>query len=223
VPAEAFPFSTPTGTTYDSGNYARALELALEAAGYDGLRTEQQRRRQAGAVVQLGIGLSVYVEITSGIPGPEFGAVEVRPDAKVDDVVLDKVGGRFHVTGTPAVSRSWTELAAAAGDRGGLAAEVDYVQPGPSFPFGAHVAVVEVDTDTGRVELVRMVALDDAGRILNPLLAEGQVHGGLAQGAAQALLEEMRYDDDGNPITSNLADYAFISATDLPSFETLHL
>ena len=307
VPAEAFPFSTPTGTTYDSGNYARALELALEAAGYDGLRTEQQRRRQAGAVVQLGIGLSVYVEITSGIPGPEFGAVEVRPDGKVtvrtgtsphgqglhtafamlvsdktgipiedidvihgdtdvvprgqgtmgsrslqtggvavnqaagqvvdkarelaaelleanvDDVVLDKVGGRFHVTGTPAVSRSWTELAAAAGDRGGLAAEVDYVQPGPSFPFGAHVAVVEVDTDTGRVELVRMVALDDAGRILNPLLAEGQVHGGLAQGAAQALLEEMRYDDDGNPITSNLADYAFISATDLPSFETLHL
>ena len=104
-----------------------------------------------------------------------------------------------------------------------MAAEVDYVQPGPSFPFGAHVAVVEVDTDTGRVELVRMVALDDAGRILNPLLAEGQVHGGLAQGAAQALLEEMRYDDDGNPITSNLADYAFISATDLPSFETLHL
>src|SRR5207244_5831333 len=120
-------------------------------------------------------------------------------------------------------SRSWTELAAAAGDRGGLAAEVDYVQPGPSFPFGAHVAVVEVDTDTGRVELVRMVALDDAGRLLNPLLAEGQVHGGLAQGVAQALLEEVRYDEDGNPVTSNLADYAFISAAELPSFETIHM
>src|SRR5207302_4062626 len=113
--------------------------------------------------------------------------------------------------------------AGAASDRGGLAAEVDYTQAGPTFPFGAHVAVAQVDTETGRVQLVRMVAVDDAGRILNPLLAEGQVHGGLAQGAAQALLEEMRYDEDGNPVTSNLADYGFISATDLPSFETLHL
>jgi len=80
-----------------------------------------------------------------------------------------------------------------------------------------------VDTETGRVQLVRMVAVDDAGRILNPLLAEGQVHGGLAQGAAQALLEEMRYDEDGNPVTSNLADYGFISAAELPSFETVRL
>jgi carbon-monoxide dehydrogenase large subunit len=99
----------------------------------------------------------------------------------------------------------------------------DSAPAGPTFPFGAHVAVVEVDADTGRVELQRLVAVDDAGRILNPLLAEGQVHGGLAQGAAQALLEEVRYDSDGNPLTANLADYAMISFTELPSFELIHM
>jgi carbon-monoxide dehydrogenase large subunit len=93
----------------------------------------------------------------------------------------------------------------------------------PTFPFGAHVAVVEVDTETGHVRLVRHVACDDAGRILNPLLVEGQIHGGIAQGAAQALLEEVRFDDDGNPITSNLADYAMISAAELPSFEVVEM
>jgi len=142
-------------------------------------------------------------------------------EANPDDIVVDKVGGRLHVAGTPAVSKSWAELAgaAAANDGGGLAAEVLFESTMPTFPFGAHVAVVEVDTETGRVELTRFVAVDDAGRILNPLLAEGQRHGGIAQGVAQALLEEVRYDPDGNPVTSNLADYAFISAAELPSFE----
>jgi carbon-monoxide dehydrogenase large subunit len=131
------------------------------------------------------------------------------------------VGQRFHVAGTPALARSWAELAAAAssGESGALRSEVDSAPPSSTFPFGAHVAVVEVDTDTGQVELRRLVAVDDAGRIVNPLLVEGQVHGGLAQGVAQALMEEVRYDDDGNPITANLADYAMISATELPSFE----
>ena len=87
----------------------------------------------------------------------------------------------------------------------------------------AHVAVVEVDTETGKVKHLRHVACDDAGRVLNPLLLEGQIHGGVAQGTAQALLEEVRYDADGNPITSNLADYAFISAAELPSFEVVHM
>src|SRR5207248_3323340 len=109
------------------------------------------------------------------------------------------------------------------GTRGGLRAELVFEAASPTFPFGAHLAVVEVDMETGRVELQRLVAVDDAGRILNPLLAEGQVHGGLAQGVAQALLEEFRYDGDGNPVTANLADYAFISAAELPSFETVHM
>jgi carbon-monoxide dehydrogenase large subunit len=99
-------------------------------------------------------------------------------------------------------------------------AEVDFVPGGASFPFGAHLAVVEVDTETGKVTLKRHICVDDAGTILNPLLAEGQIHGGIAQGAAQALLEEFCYDADGNPTTANLADYGFISATDLPSFES---
>jgi carbon-monoxide dehydrogenase large subunit len=95
----------------------------------------------------------------------------------------------------------------------------DFQASTPTFPFGAHIAVVDVDTETGQVVLRRHIAVDDAGRILNPLLADGQRHGGIAQGAAQALLEEVRYDEDGNPVTSNLADYAAISATELPSFE----
>jgi carbon-monoxide dehydrogenase large subunit len=91
--------------------------------------------------------------------------------------------------------------------------------PGPTFPFGAHVAVAEVDTETGKVTLRRVVTVDDAGVVVNPLLAEGQRHGGIAQGAAQALLEEVVYDAEGNPLTATFADYAFPSAAEMPSFE----
>jgi len=142
-------------------------------------------------------------------------------EAAVEDVVYEPTLTHFHVVGTPAVSRTLADVAAAAPE--GLAAQVDYQGSSPTFPFGAHIAVVEIDTETGKVRLRRLVAVDDAGRILNPLLAEGQVHGGLAQGIAQALFEEVRYDEDGNPITSNLADYAFVSAAELPSFETVHM
>jgi carbon-monoxide dehydrogenase large subunit len=306
IAADAFPYTTPTGTDYDCGNYERAFDLALEMAGYDQLRADQRERRAAGGHRQLGIGLSSYVEITNGIPEGEYGAVEIRPNGKaivrtgtsphgqghhtawsmlvadqlgiaiddievihgdtdlvprgvgtfgsrslqvggaavnqaaievVDmakalaselleadaaDVVLDKLSGAFHVAGTPAIAHSWGELAQASLDRHGapLLAEVDFDSPGATYPFGTHVAVVEVDIDTGTVELIRHIAVDDAGRILNPLLAEGQVHGGIAQGAAQALLEEFSYDAAGNPLTGNFADYSIISAAELPSFET---
>ena len=304
IAKDAFPFTTPTQTVYDCGDYEGALDLALESSGYQDLRAEQTWRREANDTVQLGIGVSTYVEITNGAGPPgEFSAVEVLPDgtAKVytgtsphgqghftawsmlaseqlgipmddieviasdtdlvregggtmgsrslqsgglavheasitvvtqarklaadlleaspDDVVLDKAEGRFHVTGTPSVSRTWAEVAAASDATKGLRVEQSSEPAGPTFPFGAHVAVVEIDTETGAVKLVRLIAVDDAGTILNPLLAEGQRHGGLAQGAAQALLEEVRYDEDGNPVTSNLADYAMISSTELPSFE----
>jgi carbon-monoxide dehydrogenase large subunit len=98
-----------------------------------------------------------------------------------------------------------------------------HAQSAPSFPFGAHVAVVEVDMETGQVTLLRHVAVDDCGTLVNPLLAEGQVHGGLAQGAAQALLEEIRYDTDGNPLTANFADYSIVSMAELPSFERVEM
>jgi carbon-monoxide dehydrogenase large subunit len=141
-------------------------------------------------------------------------------EASSEDVVLDREAGRFQVAGTPAIGRSWEDLHAAALELGEpLDVEHRSSPPGGTFPFGAHVAVVEVDVETGHVTLERVVAVDDAGTIINPLLAEGQRHGGLAQGAAQALLEEFRYDDDGNPVTANLADYAMISAAELPSFE----
>ena len=306
VAKAAFPFTTPTGTEYDVGDYDRTLELALEVAGYDDLRAEQSRRRATGDPHQLGIGLCSYVEITNGMSEGEYGAVEVRTDGKVivrtgtsphgqghvtawsmlvadslgvaiedievihgdtdvvprgvgtfgsrslqtggvavheaaaevvtmarqlaadlleaapEDLVLDKSAGRFHVTGTPAVARTWPELAQASLERDGraLMAEVDFTAPGATFPFGTHVAVVDVDVETGKVVLLRHIAVDDAGRILNPLLAEGQVHGGIGQGAAQALLEEFVYDEQGNPLTGNLADYGFPSAAELPSYET---
>ena len=91
--------------------------------------------------------------------------------------------------------------------------------PGATYPFGTHVAVAEVDTETGKVFLRRVITVDDAGVMLNPLLAEGQRHGGIAQGAAQAFLEEVVYDADGNPLTASFADYPFLSATEVPSFE----
>ena len=303
------PHTTAIDQTYDSGDYVGALDRALEAAGYADLRAEQAQRRQSGDAVQLGIGVSTYVEVTGNVaPMGEAAHVEVLADgraivhtgtsphgqghdtswsmiasartgipierielvwgdtdrvsagggtmgsrslqvggAAVDkaagelvdvarsmaavqleaaeaDVVLDIERGVFHVSGTPALTRSWGELAVAAAESGSPLAVHTHFHAGlPTFPFGAHVAVVEVDTETGRVRLVRHIAVDDAGPIINPVALEGQIHGGVAQGAAQALLEEVRYDTDGNPITSNLADYAMISAPDLPSFELVHM
>jgi carbon-monoxide dehydrogenase large subunit len=306
VGPDAFPYKNGMGTTYDSGNYAGALDLVLEAAGYDELRAEQQQRRASGERRQLGIGMSVYVEITGGGPSQEYGSIDVRADgsvlaktgtsphgqghvtawamlisdrlgipmdrievvhgdtdavprggltggsrslqvggvamhqaaglvverakelaadlleASVDDIVLDAAVGRFHVAGTPAVAKTWMDLAAAAG-ADGLGVEHVFQSEGATFPSGAHLAVVEVDTETGQATLARMVCVDDAGKILNPLIVEGQVHGGAAQGIAQALLEEVRYDDDGNPLTANFADYAFVTAAELPNIETVHL
>ena len=303
VQPSQFPFTTARGTTYDCGNYEGALDKALDAAGYNDLRAEQTRRRTAGDNKLLGIGVSVYVEITNPLSDTEFGAVTINPDgsalvrtgssshgqghhtawamivseqtgipmdrievrhgdtdeiptgtgtggskslqiggmavmqasdevvklakeqaanlleAAVEDIVLDTSAATFHVQGSPSVAKSWAELAAAASNP--IAAEAMYKASAPTFPFGAHVCVVEVDSETGQVRVERYVACDDAGRILNPLIVDGQVHGGLAQGIAQALMEEVRYDDDGNPVTSNLADYAAISAAELPSFERI--
>jgi carbon-monoxide dehydrogenase large subunit len=149
---------------------------------------------------------------------------------EVDEADLaDPIGGRFSVAGAPERSITWAELARAAGDparlpagmQPGLRAEGVYREPGSTFPYGAHVAIVEVDTETGDVRLVRHVAVDDCGRILNPVLVEGQVHGGLAQGIAQALYEEVRYDDAGNPITGTLTTYGIPSAAEFPWFETV--
>ncbi|MBO0747167.1 MAG: xanthine dehydrogenase family protein molybdopterin-binding subunit, partial [Acidimicrobiaceae bacterium] len=256
-----------------------------------------------GDRVQLGIGVSTFVDRTAGVPGSEFGAVTLRDDgsvlvrtgsspygqghhtswamlvsertgipmeeievvhgdtdvvprggvtggsrsvqragsaiavatdslveearevvanhleASVEDIVLDlSGGGRFHVAGAPVRAMRWEEVAEASGTDP-LACEAD-VGGDPSFPSGAYLAAVEVDTETGGVRLRRLVTVDDAGRILNPLLTRGQVHGGAAQGVAQALYEQFVYDDEANPLTTTFADYAIISAPEVPSFES---
>ena len=304
VPKFLEPYTTGVGTKYDVGDYPEALDRVLAAADYGSLRAEQARRREAGDPVLLGIGLSVYVEVTAGVPGAEYGSVELLDDgtievrsgstpygqghdttwqmivsertgvpmerirvihgdtdlvprggltvgsrsvqlggtaiskasaqlvdqareraarlleASVDDVVFDRDAAAFHVAGTPARALGWSELVVA-GER--LQAEHDFAAPMPTYPFGAHLAVVEVDSETGKTVLRRLVAVDDAGRLMNPLLAEGQVHGGIAQGVAQALFEYIDYDDNGQLRTSNFADYTVVSAAELPSFEVVHM
>ena len=279
----------------------------MQVAGYTELRAEQAKRRARGDAKQLGIGVSVYVEITGGVGNGESAKVEVLDDGRAvvytgtsphgqghdtawsmlvqeqtgipmdkielvwgdtdlvpigtgtmgsrslqqggnavfavagelvnkaksvaarilevseADVVLDKDRGAFHVVGTPAVTKTWADLAIAEKSTGGLNHNDVINVSGATFPFGAHVAVVEVDTETGKVRHIAHTACDDAGKVLNPLLLEGQIHGGVAQGAAQALLEEVMYDADANPITSNLADYGFISAAELPSVTVVHM
>jgi len=303
LPAFTEPHTTAFGAVYDSGDYATALEAALTAAGYEDLRREQAKRRADGDVVQLGIGLSCYVEITG--PGLEEGGprenatVEVHPDGSATILTGTSPHGQGHVTvwamlaseelgiGVDKITVKWgdTDLIPEGGGTGGsrslqqggaavrqasqdllelarqrAASELEanpadlvfdtgsssfavagdpdaavplarlaererllvravFRAPGPTFPFGAHVAVAEVDTETGKATLRRVVTVDDAGTVINPLLAEGQRHGGIAQGAAQALLEEVVYDAEGNPLTASFADYPFVSATEVPSFE----
>jgi carbon-monoxide dehydrogenase large subunit len=296
IPADAFPYQTLTGVTYDNGDYRAPLEEALRLAGVEDARKEQQRRIDAGESKLLGIGIATYVEIT-GFGGSEFGSVQVHPDgsatvmsgtsahgqghatsfsmivadrlgipldkityrqsdtavvrtgggtggsrslqlggnavskaadetrekaiavaarmleANVEDVTLDDEG--FGVAGVPGSHVSWPELAAYAHEHdGGLGVDTDFTQKGATFPFGAHVAIVEVDVETGQARPLRHVAVDDCGRILNPLIVRGQQHGGAIQGISQALWEEMLYDEQGTPITSSFADYAIPTAAD---------
>jgi carbon-monoxide dehydrogenase large subunit len=296
----AFPLVTKGGAPYDSGEYEKALDAVLEASGYADLRAEQAARRERGDVAALGIGVSVFVEITAGGVFSEDAAVEVHPDGSVTvltgtsphgqghatawamlasehlDIPIEKItvkhgdtdliprgtgtmGSRSLQTGGVAVYQAAGELVELAKHRAAdiLEASVDdlVIERGavvvrgtdtsvtlgdlaarealrvdstfdagaPTFPFGAHVAVVEVDTETGKAVVDRIITVDDAGPVLNPLLAEGQRHGGIAQGIAQALLEEFVYDEDGNPLTATFADYAFPSAAELPSFTLLDM
>ncbi len=136
-------------------------------------------------------------------------------EASAADLRFDVERSAFEVAGDPDASVPLASLA----EEERLVVRTVFTAPGATFPFGSHVAVVDVDTETGKVVLRRIVTVDDAGFVLNPLLAEGQRHGGIAQGAAQAFVEEVVYDADGNPLTASFADYPFLSATEVPSFE----
>jgi aerobic carbon-monoxide dehydrogenase large subunit len=181
-------------------------------------------------LIPVAVGTFASRSLQLGGSAVHKAAIEVRDEARHHaaemleaaeaDVVLDTGTGLWQVRGDPDTALSWAQVAGHSGG-GSLVADVIFKQDRPTFPFGAHVSVVEADTETGQVKLLRHVTVDDAGRVLNPVLTEGQRHGGIAQGAAQALLEEVLYDADGNPQTSTLADYAAISAPDLPSFELI--
>ena len=304
------PFSEPRanamGTVYDSGDYAAALDQLVRHVDIDGLRAEQARRRAAGDVVQIGIGVSTYVEVTGGpSAGSEHARVTVSDgghvtvhtgtsphgqghetswamlaaselgvpmsdvtvvhgdtdlvpegvgtygsrslqlgggavvkvsrelideakriaarhfEADVVDIDFDVERAVFHVVGTPSIALGWSDVAAKADAP--LTVLGKYDAKSATFPSGAHLAVVEVDVETGFTRLVRFVSADDAGRIINPLIAHGQRHGGIAQGVAQALFEAFTYDEFGNPQGGNLAEYAFPSAAEMPFFELLDI
>ena len=179
-------------------------------------------------LIPLGVGTYASRSLQLGGVAVHKAAVEVKEQARqvaadmleasAADLELDTGRGAWQVRGDPAASQTWAEIAGQAGGDG-LAAAVNYTEGQPTFPFGTHLALVELDTETGKARLIRHVTVDDAGIVVSPVLAEGQRHGGIAQGVAQALLEEMLYDADGNPLTSTLVDYATITAAELPSFE----
>ena len=177
-------------------------DLIPEGGGTGGSRSLQQ----GGAAVQQAA--QELLEVARLRAAAEL-------EANAADLIYDKTRSAFNVAGDPDASVPLTQLA----ENERLLIRTVFSQPGATFPFGTHVAVVEVDTETGKADLRRVITVDDAGTILNPLLAEGQRHGGIGQGAAQAFLEEVVYDEDGNPLTTSFADYPIVSATEVPSFE----
>ena len=304
IPTEKFPYDSPAGLVFDSGNYQPTLDRAKELVDWDGRRAEQAERRAAGSTVQLGLGISSYVEMCGlapsrtlaalnyGAGGWESATVRILPTCKVhvvtgsmivadqlgvdpDDVevlhsdtaispmgmdtygsrslsvggtalwmatekVIDKArtiaahmleastedlefsGGTFSVKGSPDKEVPLAGVAFGAftahdlpdGVEPNLEAQVTWDPGNFVFPFGTHIAVVEVDEETGAVELVDYAAVDDCGNQINPMIVEGQLHGGIVQGIAQALWEEAVYDDDGQLRSASLADYLVPSAAE---------
>jgi carbon-monoxide dehydrogenase large subunit len=147
-------------------------------------------------------------------------------EASAEDIELSAEGAS--IVGSPDSSIEWGEIAAAAylphrlGEseiEGGLESHVIFDPPNATWPFGAHLAMVEVDDDTGDVRILRYVTVDDCGNQINPMIVAGQVHGGVTHGIGQALLEEAIYDDDGNMLTGSLMDYPIPTAGDVPFYE----
>src|SRR3989475_786097 len=215
IPPDAFPYRTAFGTPYDSGNYARALDRALELADYTELRREQAEKRKRGDLV--GIGVATYVESTN-VLGWESGVVRVERTGKVTAITGSSPHGQGHET-------TFAQIVAESAHRGmglppdespGLESTVFFRQDLPAFSFGAGVAVVSVDRETGRVRLERLVAVDDCGNAINPLLVDGQIVGALAQGIGQAMLEHVVYGEQGEMITGTFMEYALPRADDMP-------
>ncbi|MCH8832194.1 MAG: xanthine dehydrogenase family protein molybdopterin-binding subunit [Chloroflexi bacterium] len=317
IEPDAFPYDTPTGITYDSGNYQKVFDRALELADYPAWRERSKQGNQPNEPL-IGVGLAAVtkgsgahgerrtdharvvidesglVSVYSGVSphgqgtettftqivSDELGVTPSDVEMFHSDTQLFPVGGgtgasrgitvggstvytvlqdareklvriaahllecppadvemregRVFRKGTPSSSIPFSQVAAAAYDEELLPPDVEpglefnatYTLPDNPYAFGTHVVVVEVDRDNGAVKILKYVAVHDAGRILNPMLAEGQIHGGLAQGLGQALMEGMEFTPEGQPLTGSFMDYAMPKAQDMPdltldTFETL--
>jgi carbon-monoxide dehydrogenase large subunit len=218
-------------SSHGQGHHTAFAQLTAELTGIDidrievrhGDTAEVPRGGGTGGSKSLQAGGSAVWQATEAVVERAKDVAAQLLEADAADIVLDTESATFSVAGTPAIGRSWADIGAHVVDDTDmmLRSEIDFQPPGATFPFGVHLSVVEVDRETGEVTVRRHIACDDAGTMVNPLLVEGQVHGGVASGIAQALMEEFVYDEDGNPQTANLAEYALVSAAELPSFERI--
>jgi carbon-monoxide dehydrogenase large subunit len=316
IQPEQFPYQTPTGWSYDSGNYPAALQKALDMVGYDDLRKEQAEKRERGEL--MGIGISSFTEIVGAGPSHDFDIlgikmfdsceIRVHPTGKViarlgvqsqgqghettfAQIIAEELGfpvqdikieegdtdtapyglgtyasrstpvagaataiaarkirdkarklaahlleaseddlewepGKFSVKGSPDRFKTIQEIAFAAytnhpaGMEAGLEAVDYYDPPNLTFPFGSYICVVDIDKGTGRVNVRRFVAIDDCGNIINPMIVDGQIHGGLTMGLAPSLYEEITYDELGNNMAGTFMDYLLPTAVETPAWET---
>ncbi len=316
IPADKFPYQSPLGWTYDSGDYHAAMNLALEKIGYHELRREQEEKRKRGEL--MGIGVSSFTEIVGAGPAHSFDIagikmfdsceIRVHPTGKAiarmgtkaqgqghettfAQIVAQELGipvaditveegdtdtapyglgtyasrstptagaatamasrkirekarkiaghllevseedlewepGRFYVKGAPGKAKTIQEIAFAAytnippGLEAGLEAVHYYDPPNLTFPFGTYVCVVDIDKGTGEVKVRRFVAVDDCGNIINPMIVEGQIHGGLTEGLAIAFMQEIGYDESGNVQGGTFMDYLVPTAVETPNWET---
>jgi carbon-monoxide dehydrogenase large subunit len=314
IPPNKFPYQTQMGAVYDSGDYEKALNLALEKSAWNELKKERDAAKAQGRLV--GLGLSMYVEVcgigpSATLPtgGWEHSQVTVERDGRIsattgvsphgqgnettfaqmladqfsvplehvtilhgdtavvkqgigtfgsrsqavggaalhmaggkvkakmakfaaalleaheDDLVFES--GMISVKGAPARGKAFAEVAGFAyipvplpeGLEPGLSEEAFFEPSNNTYPFGCHISMLEIDRETGEPTLLKLVAVDDAGNLINPLIVEGQIHGGLAQGIGQAMIEEAVYNDDGQLVTGSFMDYALPRAIDFPRFE----
>ncbi|HEX7346026.1 MAG TPA: aerobic carbon-monoxide dehydrogenase large subunit [Candidatus Limnocylindrales bacterium] len=315
IKPEQFPYKTPTGWEYDSGDYGRALQKALDLIGYDELRKEQAEKRERGEL--MGIGISSFTEIVGAGPSHDFDIlglkmfdsceIRVHPTGKVlarigvqtqgqghettfAQIIAEELGfpvgdikieygdtdtapyglgtyasrstpvagaatavaarkvrdkarklaahllevseddlewepGKFSVKGSPDKFKTIQEISLAAytnhppGMEAGLEAVDYYDPPNLTFPFGSYICVVDIDKGTGQVKIRRFVAVDDCGNIINPMIVDGQIHGGLTMGLAPALYEEISYDELGNNLAGTFMDYLLPTAVETPAWE----
>lgn len=318
IQPENFPYKSPTGWEYDSGNYPAALQKAMDMLGYDDLRKEQAEKRERGEL--MGIGISSFTEVVGAGPSKDFdilgikmfdsAEIRIHPTGKAiarfgtksqgqahettyAQIIAEELGlpamdieveegdtdtapyglgtyasrstptagaaaamaarkirakakkiaayllevneddlewnvNQWQVKGSPEQAKTIQEIAFAAYTdhppelEAGLEATDYYNPPNLTFPFGSYICVVDVDRGTGEVKIRRFVAIDDCGNIINPLVVEGQVHGGLTMGLAPALYEEIVYDENGTCLTGTLADYLLPTAVESPKWETGH-